>query len=100
MSKTKLRTHDCGELRAKDANKKVVLAGWVHSIRYHGNVTFIDLRDRYGITQITFDEKHKKQASEIKKEYVIQVEGKVLKKPEPNKNFQWFTNLWEDDDQG
>ncbi len=88
MSKTELRTHDCGELRAKDASKKVVLSGWVHSIRYHGNVTFIDLRDRYGITQITFDEKHKEQTSEIKKEYVIQVEGKVLKKPEPNKNLE------------
>jgi len=78
------RTHTCGELRKKDDKKEVILAGWVHSIRTHGNITFIDLRDRYGITQITSE----KAPQGISKESVIQVKGKVLVKPEPNKNLE------------
>ncbi|MCF7798925.1 aspartate--tRNA ligase [Candidatus Woesearchaeota archaeon] len=76
------RTHTCGELRVNDVDKEVELAGWVHTIRTHGVLTFIDLRDRYGITQIAAD---KKLAENITKESVIQVTGKVLKKPEANK---------------
>ena len=52
MLSTKFRTHTCGALRESDEGNKVNLAGWVHTIRVHGNVTFIDLRDRHGITQI------------------------------------------------
>lgn len=76
------RTHTCGELRKKDDKKEVTLSGWVHSIRTHGNITFIDLRDRYGITQITSE----KAPKGISKESVIKITGKVLVKPEPNKN--------------
>lgn len=75
-----LRTHTCGELRAKDEGKEVSLAGWVHSIRQHGNVTFLDLRDRYGITQIVLS----KEVAEIRRESVIRVSGKVVRKPKPN----------------
>ncbi len=76
------RTHTCGELRATDVDKEVSLAGWVQTIRTHGALTFIDLRDRYGITQIAAD---KELAENITKESVVQVKGKVLKKPEANK---------------
>jgi len=78
------RTHTCGELRKQDSEKEVVLSGWVHSIRTHGNITFIDLRDRYGITQITSESAPK----EISKESVVKISGKVLLKPEPNKSLE------------
>ena len=51
------RTNTCGELRITDLNKEVTLAGWVQTIRKFGSITFIDLRDRYGITQLLFNEK-------------------------------------------
>lgn len=83
-----LRTHTCGELRLADVNKKVVLSGWVQKRRDLGNLTFIDIRDRYGITQITFSadiNPHLLQkARDINREYVIQVEGIV--KERENKN--------------
>ncbi|MBW3015375.1 aspartate--tRNA ligase [Candidatus Woesearchaeota archaeon] len=78
-----LRTHTCGELNRKHIGKEVRLAGWVDSIRTHGGVNFINIRDRYGVTQIIIDEKTSK---ELKQEYVIQVTGKVKKRPSPNKN--------------
>lgn len=68
-----LRTHTCGELNKNNVGKKVTLAGWVDSIRSHGKVNFIDLRDRYGKTQIVILGK-----LDLKAEYCIQVEGEVV----------------------
>src|SRR3989344_2841605 len=80
------RTHTCGELNDKDVNKKVVLSGWCGTRRDHGGVIFIDLRDRYGITQIVFDpssfpESHK-MAESLRREDVVVAEGSVRKRPE------------------
>jgi aspartyl-tRNA synthetase len=75
------RTHTCGELRATDEGKHVVLMGWVHRRRDHGGVIFVDLRDRDGITQVVFhadvDPAVHQRAEEVRPEYVIAVEGKV-----------------------
>ena len=75
------RTVTCGELTKKDVNKEVNLNGWVQARRDHGGVIFIDLRDRYGLTQIVFNPKHNKESHEIAnklgREYVIAVKGKV-----------------------
>src|SRR5579872_1847590 len=75
------RTHTCGELRASDEGKNVVLMGWVHRRRDHGGVIFIDLRDRWGLTQVTVHEDADKavhdRAGEVRSEYVIAVQGKV-----------------------
>ncbi len=80
-----LRTHTCNELRAAMAGEMVILCGWAHTIRPHGNVVFIDLRDRYGITQAVFDANLKDRALKIKKESVIMVKGKVARRTEINK---------------
>jgi len=75
------RTHTCGELRKKDIKKPVKLCGWNQSRRDHGGIIFIDLRDRYGLTQIVFDPKHKKEvhkeAEKFGREDVLSIEGKV-----------------------
>lgn len=78
------RDHTCGELRKTDAGKAVKLAGWVSKRRNLGSIVFIDLRDRYGITQITFDEAHSELVKDVRNEYVIQVEGEVVVKEQPN----------------
>ena len=78
------RTHTCGELRKEDVNKTVKLAGWVAKRRNLGSIVFIDLRDRYGITQITFDEAHSEDVKDVRNEYVIEVEGTVAIKETPN----------------
>ncbi|MCF8235401.1 MAG: aspartate--tRNA ligase [Bacteroidales bacterium] len=86
-----LRTHTCGELRIDDLNKKVTLSGWVQRIRDKGALIWIDLRDRYGITQI-FLEEEKSEASLVKKvremgrEFVIRVEGRVIERTSKNPN--------------
>ncbi|MBR9676885.1 aspartate--tRNA ligase [Candidatus Woesearchaeota archaeon] len=76
-----MRTHTCAQATTKLSGKKVTLAGWVHSRRDHGGVIFIDLRDRYGITQIVFEPKHGKkvhsQSESLRREFVIQVTGVV-----------------------
>jgi aspartyl-tRNA synthetase len=75
------RSHSCGALRATHVGQSVQLAGWVNGYRDHGGVIFIDLRDREGITQIVFHPEHKEaheQASRLRNEDVISVEGKVL----------------------
>ena len=81
------RSHTCGELRKEDTGKKVMLNGWVHRWRNHGGVLFIDLRDRYGKTQVVFkpeklDDETMKQASHLRAEYVISIEGTVNQRPE------------------
>ncbi|MDR2651406.1 MAG: aspartate--tRNA ligase [Prevotellaceae bacterium] len=82
------RTHTCGELRIQNKSNKVVLAGWVQRIRELGAMTFIDLRDRYGITQLVVDEKStdevKKITSELGREFVIQAEGEVRERSSKN----------------
>lgn len=82
------RTHTCGELRVTHVNQTVTLAGWVQTIRKFGAITFIDLRDRYGITQLLISESMNIQLEEnsLGREYVIQVTGKV--KERSNKNPQ------------
>jgi len=82
------RTHTCGELREHDSSKSVELAGWVHSIRLHGSLAFIDLRDRYGITQLTINTEDIPEVKTLRREFVIQVKGIVRKKPEPNKKLE------------
>jgi len=78
------RTHTCGELAAKNIDEKAVLAGWVHSRRDHGKLIFVDIRDRYGITQVVFYKM--KAAEELRSEYVIAVKGTVQKRPNGTKN--------------
>jgi len=81
------RTHNCGQLRKTDVSKKVVLNGWVNSRRDHGGIIFIDLRDRYGLTQVVFDsDKIIEEAKQLKPEYVISVEGAVRNRPEGTVN--------------
>jgi len=80
-----LRTNTCGELNKKNIGQSVELAGWVHRRRDHGGVIFIDLRDRYGLTQIKFDPKIEKkahqEADKLRSEWVIKVKGKVAARP-------------------
>ncbi|MCQ2130713.1 MAG: aspartate--tRNA ligase [Bacteroidales bacterium] len=82
------RTHTCGELRISDAGKKVTLAGWVQKARKLGGMTFIDLRDRYGITQLVVDAAAPAElvetATSLGREYVIQVVGTVLERQSKN----------------
>ena len=78
------RDHTCGELRKTDEGKRVKLAGWVAKRRNLGSIIFIDLRDRYGITQITFDEAHAELVKDVRNEYVIEVDGVVALKQTPN----------------
>ena len=78
------RDHTCGELRKTDAGKHVRLAGWVAKRRNLGSIVFIDLRDRYGITQVTFDENHSDLVKDVRNEYVIEIEGTVSIKETPN----------------
>ncbi|MCK5085299.1 aspartate--tRNA ligase [Candidatus Parcubacteria bacterium] len=79
------RTHTCGELTKGDKDKKVILSGWVNSRRDHGGLIFVDLRDRNGLTQITFDPKVSKEswktAEDLRNEYVIRIEGKIILRP-------------------
>ena len=84
------RTHTCGELRISDINKQVTLAGWVQTIRKFGSITFVDLRDRYGITQLLFGEELNKQLDEnpIGREFVLQAIGTVSERTNKNAQIQ------------
>ena len=94
-----LRTHTCGDLNNKHIGEETTLAGWVHSRRDHGELIFIDLRDRYGITQVVFDPKENRElhtkAHQLKSEYVIQVKGKVRPRPEGTENKKLSTGTIE-----
>src|SRR5690349_3104413 len=78
---TNTRTHSCGQLRASDVGKRVVLTGWVKTYRDHGKAVFIDLRDRDGLTQLVFDESFNKQAThvanDLRSEWCIGITGEV-----------------------
>ena len=80
------RTFTCGELRLADAGKEVTLAGWVQRIRKMGGMTFIDLRDRYGITQLAFNQGTEafEKANGLGREFVLQVKGKVIERQSKN----------------
>ena len=82
------RTHNCGELRIEHVGQVVTLAGWVQKVRNLGAMAFIDLRDRYGITQITVEEHSADEvraiAHEVGREYVLQVEGRVIERSSKN----------------
>lgn len=84
------RDTTCGELRLADAGKEVKLAGWVQRLRKMGGMTFVDVRDRYGITQVVFsneiDPELEEQANHLGREYVVQVEGKVEERSSKNAN--------------
>ena len=92
MLETSYRTHTCGQLSEKELSKKIKLCGWVNSRRDHGSVIFIDLRDRYGLTQIVFEPKNKffKEADKLRREDCISILGKVRKRPKgmENKNIK------------
>ena len=85
-----LRSHNLGELNLSDINKEVTLCGWVHKTRDLGGMTFVDLRDRYGITQLAFNietnEELCKNARSLGREYVIQISGKVIERSSKNPN--------------
>ena len=84
------RTNTCGELRLADAGKKVTLAGWVQRVRKMGGMTFVDVRDRYGITQVVFnndtDASLCEAANHLGREYVVQITGTVAERSSKNPN--------------
>lgn len=83
------RTHTCGELNISNINETITLSGWVQKMRKLGGMTFIDMRDRYGITQLVFDENQNpelcEKADDLGREFVIKVSGKVLERSNKNK---------------
>lgn len=93
----KKRTRTCGELRESDIGQIVTLNGWVDNRRDLGGVIFIDLRDRYGITQIVFEPNYNSKAhndaKDLRNEWVISVTGKVRRRPEGTENFELETGL-------
>lgn len=89
------KTNTCGELSAKDVGKSVTLAGWVHRRRDHGGLIFIDLRDRFGLTQVVFNPQNAPEAhrvgSDVRNEFVLQVKGLVEKRPAGQENHDLAT---------
>lgn len=85
-----LRSHNCGELRITDVNKTVTLCGWVKKVRKLGGMLFVDLRDRYGVTQLVFNLENQSNlfetANSLGREYVIQVNGSVAERSNKNLN--------------
>jgi aspartyl-tRNA synthetase len=86
-----LRTHHCGALNEKHSNEEVTLSGWVQKVRNKGFIVWVDIRDRYGITQLVFDEERSpeavfKKSLELGREDVIQIKGKVIERESKNPN--------------
>src|SRR4051812_14434901 len=83
-----VRSHHCGELRDQDLSREVMLCGWVGKRRDHGGLIFVDLRDRYGLTQIVFDPAlagggaAHERAGRLRSEFVVWVKGKVRARPQ------------------
>ena len=86
MLETSYRTHTCGELNSKDINKEIKICGWVNSRRNHGGIIFIDLRDRYGLTQIVLDPIKMPDADKLRREWCIQISGKIRLRPRGMEN--------------
>jgi aspartyl-tRNA synthetase len=84
------RTHTCGQLRIKDVKSTVTLLGWVSSIRNHGGLIFVDLRDRYGVTQVVFSPDRGSEffhtAEQLRSEYVVAIQGTVFARPPGTSN--------------
>ena len=82
------RTHTCGQLRMENVNESVCLSGWVQKVRKLGAMTFVDLRDRYGITQLVVEESApeeiKANVAKLGREFVIQVKGTVIERASKN----------------
>jgi aspartyl-tRNA synthetase len=95
--KFNVRTHTCGDLRETHIGEKVVLNGWIDTRRDLGGVIFIDLRDRYGITQIVFEPHYNMESynsgKDLRSEYVVSVEGTVRRRPEGTENPELLTGL-------
>jgi aspartyl-tRNA synthetase len=89
----KFRTHNCSELSEKDLDKKVVISGWLHRRRDHGNLIFIDIRDHYGITQCVTENNDKffSILEKIKPESVLKITGKVIKRKKETENLELKT---------
>ena len=87
------RDYDCNSITLKHLNSKVKLSGWIDTIRDHGNLIFIDLRDNYGITQCVIDSSNKlfDKINRLKNESVISVHGTILKRSEDTKNIKLKT---------
>src|SRR5437899_1194046 len=85
-----IRTHNCGQLSGNDVGQTVTLSGWVNSYRDHGNLVFIDLRDRFGLTQVVFEKEDiskdlLEQGAKLRNEDVVAIEGAVrIRKGGPN----------------
>ncbi|WP_185856061.1 aspartate--tRNA ligase [Blattabacterium cuenoti] len=89
MNEIIYRTHNCGELCKKDIGKNVVLSGWIQKLRNLGSITFIDLRDYFGITQLILSKKLKKKNPELGKEFIIKISGIVGERV--SKNYKIYT---------
>jgi len=89
------RTHTCGQLTKKDIGKDIVLNGWVDTRRDHGNLIFIDIRDRYGLTQVVLNPEVNAVAhglgGQLRREFVVRIEGKVNARPDGTVNKSWVT---------
>ena len=88
-----LRTHTCNDLRVDHIGQKVTLTGWIDTVRDHGGVLFVDLRDHYGITQVVLSDD--KMIQGMPKETVILVEGEVMRRDEETVNAKLDTGLIE-----